>query len=99
MTSSLFTKAYQAIFHKMEESHYRAVIEYMLKNGFKGKKIHDDLTKTYGECASSDATTKRLISLLKHGRKTLKDVDKPGRPSSSFAFLLLMLRCPFMLGR
>ena len=82
MTSSLFSKAYQAIFHKMEESRYRAVIEYLLKKGLKGKEIHDDLTKTYGECAPSYATTKRWISLLKHGRETLKDVDKPGRPKT-----------------
>ena len=59
---------------------YRVVIDYLLKKGLNTKEIHEDLVKTYGGSAPSYATTKRWVSDFKHGRKSLKDSDRCGRP-------------------
>ena len=64
----------------MEQIGYRAVIDYLLKKGLNLKGIHEELVNTYGGSAPSYATTKRWVSEFKHGRESLKDSDRCGRP-------------------
>jgi len=64
----------------MEHTRYRAVVEYLLKKGYNGLEIHEDLVKTYSTCAVSYATVKRWICNMKRGNNSLQKTSPPRRP-------------------
>ena len=67
----------------MEHTRYRAVVEYLLKKGYNGMEIHEDLVKTYSTCAPSYATVKRWICEMKRGNNSLQKTSPPGRPKTA----------------
>ena len=59
---------------------YRAVIWYLYLNGKTGKEIHGELADVYGSSAPSYAQVKLWVGEFKHGRMSLEDETRPGRP-------------------
>ena len=59
---------------------YRAVIWYLCLKGKTGKEIHGELADVYGSSAPSYAQVKFWVVEFKHGRTSLEDEARSGRP-------------------
>ena len=59
---------------------YRAVIRYLYLKGKTGKEIHGKLADVYGSSVPSYAQVKFWVGEFKHGRKSLEDEARSGRP-------------------
>ena len=59
---------------------YRAVIRYLYLKGKTDKEIHGELADVYGSSAPSYAQVKFLVGEFKHGRTSLEDEARSGRP-------------------
>ena len=59
---------------------YRAVIRYLYLKGKTGKEIHSELADVYGSSAPFYAQVKFWVGEFKHGRKSLEDEARSGRP-------------------
>ena len=59
---------------------YRAIIRYLYLKGKTGKEIHSELSDVYGSSAPSYAQVKFWVGEFKHGRTSLKDEARFGRP-------------------
>ena len=59
---------------------YRAVIRYLYLKGKTGKEINDELADVYGSSAPSYAQVKFWVGEFKHGRTSLEDEARSGRP-------------------
>ena len=59
---------------------YRAVIRYLYLKGKTGKEIHGELADVYGSSAPSYAQVKFWVGKFKHGRTSLEDEARSGRP-------------------
>lgn len=62
---------------------YRAVIEFLTLEGISASEIHPRLINVYGDNAPSYATVCRWNNEFKHGRETLHDDARSGRPAIS----------------
>ena len=61
----------------------RAVIEFLTLEGRTPKEIHERMAKVYVDSAPSYATVKRWAVEAKHGRESLDDEARSGRPPSA----------------
>ena len=59
---------------------YRDVIRYLYLKGKTGKEIHGELADVYGSSAPSYAQVKFWVGEFKHGRTSLEDEARSGRP-------------------
>ena len=59
---------------------YRAVIRFLYLKGKTGKEIHGELADVYGSSAPSYAQVKFWVGEFKHGRTSLEDEARSGRP-------------------
>ena len=59
---------------------YRAIIRYLYLKGKTGKEIHGELTDVYRSSAPSYAQVKFRVGEFKHGRTSLEDWARSGRP-------------------
>ena len=59
---------------------YHAVIRYLYLKGKTGKEIHSELSDVYGSFAPSYAQVKFCVGEFKHGRMSLEDEARSGRP-------------------
>ena len=59
---------------------YHAVIQYLYLKGKTGKEIHGELAYVYGSSAPSYAQVKFWVREFKHGRTSLEDDARSGRP-------------------
>ena len=59
---------------------YCAVIQYLYLKGKTGKEIHGELADVYGSSAPSYAQVKFWVGEFKHGRMSLEDEARSGRP-------------------
>ena len=63
----------------MDKISERAVIQYLHKKGLTPKDIHN-MVATLGKDAPSYVTVKRWVAEFKHGRQSLEDDPRPGKP-------------------
>ena len=59
---------------------YYALIRYLYLKGKTGKEIHSELADVYGFSAPSYAQVKFWVGEFKHGRTSLEDEARSGRP-------------------
>ena len=59
---------------------YRAVIRYLYLKGKTGKEIHSELASVYGSSAPSYAQVEFWVGKFKHGKMSLEDEARSGRP-------------------
>ena len=59
---------------------YRAVLRYLYSKGQTGKEIHRELADVYRPSAPSYTQVKFWVGEFKHGRKSLEDEVRSGRP-------------------
>ena len=64
----------------MEKTEIRAVIKYLHLKGMTASEIHDDMLRTLAESAPSYATVTCWIREFKHGRDSVEDDPRSGRP-------------------
>ena len=62
---------------------YRALIRYEYLKGKTGQEIHCELTIVYESSAPSYAQVKFWVGEFKHGRTSLEDETRSGRPSDA----------------
>ena len=65
----------------MEKVEHRAVIKFITKEGKNAKEIHERMVAVYTDTAPSYATIARWNREFRHGRESLEDDPRPGRPS------------------
>ena len=65
----------------MEKVEHRAVIKFLTKEGKNAKEIHERMVAVYTDTAPSYATIARWNREFRHGRESLEDDPRPGRPS------------------
>ncbi|CEF59878.1 Transposase, type 1 family-containing protein [Strongyloides ratti] len=64
----------------MNKLEKRAVIKYLVKKGLTATEIFEDIKKVLEEDSLSYATIKRWVSEFKHGKTSLEDDPRSGRP-------------------
>ena len=62
---------------------FRAVIKFLTKEGAKTKEIHWRMADVYGDSSPKYSTVAKWSAEFKHGRDSLEDDPRPGRPSGS----------------
>jgi len=67
----------------MEKIEHRAVIKFLTKEGKGAKEIHDRMVAVYSEAAPSYSTVTRWNKEFRHGRESLDDDPRSGRPSTA----------------
>nr|CAD45369.1 transposase [Bythograea thermydron] len=67
----------------MDKIEYRAVIKFLTKEGKNAKEIHDRLVAMYNDTAPSYTTVTRWHKEVRHGRESLEDDPRVGRPSKA----------------
>ena len=77
LVSNVASEAKACFSSKVE---YRAVIWYLYLKGKTGKEIQGELADVYGSSASSYAQVKFWVGKFKHGRTSLEDEARSGRP-------------------
>ena len=60
---------------------FRAVIKFLTKEGAKAKEIHRCMADVYGDSSPKYSTVATWSSEFKHGRDSLEDDPRPGRPT------------------
>ena len=60
---------------------FRAVIKFLSKEGAKAKEIHRRMADVYGDSSPKYSTVAKWSAEFKHGRDSLEDDPKPGRPA------------------
>ena len=68
----------------MDPPRYRTVVEYILKQGLKSKRIHEELVNTYGGHSPHIATVKTWVLEFKRRQKSLEDDDRGRGPFTGF---------------
>jgi transposase len=66
----------------MDEIEYRAVIKFFVKEGLMPKEINSKFIKVYGDSFPSFSTITKWAAEFKHGRISLEDDPREGRPKS-----------------
>ena len=59
---------------------YRAVIEFLVKEGSLAREITDPLAKVYQPDAPKSSTVAKWAAEVKQGRQSLEDDPRSGRP-------------------
>ena len=59
----------------------RAVIKFLTKEGAKAKEIHWHMADVYGDSSPKYSTVAKWSAEFKHGRDSLEDDPRPGRPA------------------
>ena len=59
----------------------RAVIKFLTKEGAKAKEIHQCMADVYGDSSPKYSTMAKWSAEFKHGRDSLEDDPRPGRPA------------------
>lgn len=67
----------------MEKTEIRAVIKYFVKKNMTPSQMKEDFDNTLGESAPSYSMIKKWAALFKHGRDSVEDDPRSGRPSTS----------------
>ena len=67
----------------MDETEYRAVIKFFVKEGFTQNEIHSKFIKVYGDSSPSFSTVKKWAAEFKRGRTSLESDPLEGRPKSA----------------
>nr|CAP20021.1 transposase [Eriphia verrucosa] len=65
----------------MEKVEHRAVMKFLTKEGNNAKEIYECMVAVYTDTAPSYATVARWNKEFRHGRESLEDDPRPGRPS------------------
>ena len=60
---------------------FRAVIKFLTKEGAKAKEIHWRMADVYGDSSPKYSTVAKWSAKFKHGRDSLEDDPRPGRPA------------------
>ena len=60
---------------------FRAVIKFFTKEGAKAKEIHRCMADVYGDSSPKYSTVAKWSAEFKHGRDSLEDDPRPGRPA------------------
>ena len=60
---------------------FRAVIKFLTKEGAKSKEIHRRMADVYGDSSPKYSTVAKWSAEFKHGRDSLEDDPRPGRPA------------------
>ena len=60
---------------------FRAVIKFLTKEDAKAKKIHWCMADVYGDSSPKYSTVAKWSAEFKHGRDSLEDDPRPGRPA------------------
>lgn len=63
-----------------ENFEHRSVIKFLTREGATPKDIHERLVKVYGDQAPSKTTVKKWAAEFKHGRESIEDDPRSGRP-------------------
>jgi len=67
----------------MDKIEYRVVIKFFVKEGLTPNEIHSKFIKVYGDSSPSFSTIKKWAAEFKHGRTSLEDDSREGRPKST----------------
>jgi transposase len=67
----------------MDKIEYRAVIIFFVKEGLTSNEIYLKVIKAYGDFSPLFSTIKRWAAEFKHGRTSLEDSPREGRPKSA----------------
>ena len=67
---------------ELTRENFRAMIYYDFRRGLSRQECIDQLTSTFGDEAPSFATVKRRYNDFTHGRHSLTDEIREGRPKS-----------------
>uniref|UniRef100_UPI00358E88A7 protein GVQW3-like n=1 Tax=Myxine glutinosa TaxID=7769 RepID=UPI00358E88A7 len=65
----------------LEHLEYRAVIKFLVKEGVTAKAIFERMMAVYGGTGPAFSTVKKWTSEFKHGRHSIEDEPRCGRPS------------------
>ena len=60
---------------------FRAVIKFLTKERAKAKEIHWRMADVYGDSSPKYSTVAKWSAEFKHGRDSLEDNPRPGRPA------------------
>jgi transposase len=66
----------------MDKVEYLAVVKFFEKEGLTRNEIHSKFIKVYGDSSPSFSTIKKWVAEFKHGRTSLEDDPREGRPKS-----------------
>jgi len=64
----------------MDKIEYHAVIKFSVKEGLTPNEIHSKFIKVYGDSSPLFSTIKKWAAKFKHGRTSLEDDPREGRP-------------------
>ncbi|CEF59955.1 Homeodomain-like-containing protein [Strongyloides ratti] len=67
----------------MDKLEKRAVIKYLVKKGLSATEIFEDMQNVLREYALSYETIKRWVSEFKHGKTSVKNDPRIGRPKTA----------------
>jgi len=67
----------------MDKIEYFAVIKFFVKEGLMPKEIHSKFIEVYGDSSPSFSKIKKWAAEFKHGRTSLEDDPREGRPKSA----------------
>jgi len=68
---------------KMDKIEYSAVIKFFVKEGLMPNEIHSKFIKVYRDSSPLFSTIKKWAAKFKHGRTSLEDYPREGRPKSA----------------
>jgi transposase len=67
----------------MDKIEYCTVIKFFVKEGLMPNEIYSEFINVYGDSSPSFSTIKKWASEFKHGRTSLEDDPREGRPKSA----------------
>ena len=68
---------------ELENRDFRAMIYYDLKRGLSFQESYESLHKAFGPIAPAKSTVSKWYREFGFGREHLRDINTPGRPTSS----------------